>query len=96
MNEQALQKKLIKYLEAQGYYCIKVLTASKRGVPDIIACSPDGRFVAIEVKLPGMRHTVTPLQRYNLDKIGTLNGISLVATSVVELMDVLALPVNNR
>jgi len=34
-SEQDIQRKIIKYLEAKGAYVVKVISASKSGVPDI-------------------------------------------------------------
>ena len=50
MKEQAIQAKIIKWLEKEGYWTVKTIQCNKKGVPDILACSPEGRFVAIEVK----------------------------------------------
>lgn len=38
------------HLEAYGFCVIKVISANKSGWPDILACSPTGKFWAIEVK----------------------------------------------
>jgi Holliday junction resolvase len=86
MNEQALQKKIIKYLESLGYYAIKVVVSSKRGTPDIIACSPTGGFVAIEVKAPGKLRTVSVLQQYNLDLILSKGGKAFACDSMGDLI----------
>lgn len=53
MKEQSIQAKIIKKLEAEGFIAINLITASKSGFSDIIACSAIGRFWSIEVKKPG-------------------------------------------
>ena len=82
MKEQDIQRAIIKYLTAKGYYVVKVVQASKRGVPDILACSPQGIFTAIEVKAPGKLKGVTPLQLLNLAEIRERGGVGLVADSL--------------
>jgi len=65
---------------------------SMRGAPDILACYPDGRFVALEVKQPGRRSRATPLQKYHLRKIREAGGVGAVVTSVEEALDAIAQP----
>jgi Holliday junction resolvase len=86
MTEQQVQRKIIKWLEDNDYYVVKVISASKSGVPDILACSPDGKFVAIEVKTPQKKNNTSKLQDYNLNKIRECGGIAFVAWSVDEVI----------
>jgi len=58
MKEQDYQKKIINYLEKNGAYVVKISVASKKGVPDIIACYR-GRFLGIEVKTPITRQNTS-------------------------------------
>jgi hypothetical protein len=51
-----------------------------RGVSDIIGCTKDGRFFAIEVKKPG--GVVSPQQSKYLDEIRAKGGVALVATDL--------------
>jgi len=78
VKEQQYQSKIVKYLESRGAYVVKVVAASKKGVPDILACYK-GQFIAIEVKTPETRSNVSKLQDYNLNKISKAGGISGVA-----------------
>ncbi len=78
-TEQQVQKKIINYIESlESSYVVKVVSATKSGVPDILACI-DGNFVGIEVKRPESRNTVSKLQEYNLNLIEKANGYSMVA-----------------
>ena len=81
MKEQDIQKKIIAYLEELGAYVVKVVSATKAGVPDLLVCY-EGKFIAIEVKTPETRNNVSALQSYNLSKIENVGGYSLVAWSV--------------
>lgn len=78
MKEQDLQRNIIKYLESIGYYVVKVVTASKSGVPDLLCCAPGGKFCAIEVKAPGKLKNTSALQVYNLEKINVCGGEAIV------------------
>ncbi len=71
-----------------GAYVVKVITASKNGIPDILACV-EGRFVGIEVKRPESRNNVSKLQAHNLDIIEAGGGISMVAWNTVMVKEVL-------
>lgn len=73
-TEQQIQKELIDKLEADGWYVVKVIAASKNGVPDIIACNPIGKFVAFECKRPNKINTLTKLQEYNGQQIIKAGG----------------------
>jgi len=84
MSEQQIQRKIIKYLESQGCYVVKVVNATKGGVPDIIGCY-EGVFFGIEVKTPKTASNVSKLQEYNLDKIREADGHSLVAWEVEQV-----------
>jgi len=78
MTEQKVQTKIIKHLEGMGAYIIKVMVASKAGVPDIICCI-QGRFVGIEVKKPDKKKNTSKLQDIHIRKIAEAGGIAGVA-----------------
>jgi Holliday junction resolvase len=50
LKEQQIQSKLIKQLEEQGYYVIKLVKTNKNGIPDLIAIPRDSDVEFIEVK----------------------------------------------
>jgi len=81
MKEQDLQKKIQKYLEEKGCYVVKVISANKNGVPDLLFCM-DGKFNAIEVKAPGKLSTLSKLQAYHLELIKKTGGVAIVADSL--------------
>lgn len=83
MSEQKVQKKIIDWLAKEGYYVVKTIVSNKKGVPDILACSPSGRFVAIEVKYGSNKPS--KLQEYNLGLINERKGIGIVAWSLEEV-----------
>jgi len=54
------------------------------GTPDLICCSPSGKFVGIEVKVPGNKPTEP--QKETLQKITQMNGVGLWASSLEEVL----------
>lgn len=85
MKEQDYQKKIVKYLESIDAYVVKVVAASKKGVPDILACYK-GIFIAIEVKTPDTMYNLSELQKYNIRKIIEAIGIAIVAYCPEQIM----------
>ena len=57
------------------------------GASDLIGHSSNGRFVAVEVKLPGKKPT--PVQQKFIDRVKYAGGIAGVVTSVDELIQLL-------
>ena len=83
MTEQELQASIIKYLQAKGGYTVKVVTATKAGVPDIIACL-NGKFYGIEVKIGNNKPSA--LQIANLKAIDKAGGIGILAYSLDDVI----------
>lgn len=84
--EQDIQKNIIDFLEKNGFLAIKhnnMGIYARAGVPDILACSNQGKFIGIEVKRPGEKPK--PIQQAFLDAINNLNGVAFYAVSVEEV-----------
>ena len=84
--EQDIQKDIIDFLEKNGLLAIKhnnIGIYARAGVPDILACSNQGKFIGIEVKRPGEKPK--PIQIAFIDAINKLNGVAFYATSVEEV-----------
>lgn len=77
MSEQKLQSKILKWLKDNGFYVFKVVSANRAGIPDIVGCTPQGKFFAIEVKFGANK--ASPLQVYNIDEINRRGGIAFLA-----------------
>jgi len=88
-SEQSIQKSILDWLEGQGYWTIKTITVNKNGCPDILACSPSGRFVAIEVKRTGLLRNVSKLQQYQIDRITEAGGIAFAADSLETVKEII-------
>jgi hypothetical protein len=95
--EKHIQKEIMEYLEFMGYVVVKVnnvgikkpdgqyIPPRKKGISDILACSPDGKFVAIEVKRPGKE--MTDEQRLFLERVRHNDGIAFCAKSLDDVME---------
>jgi Holliday junction resolvase len=80
VSEAKLQKKILDELKAKGYWTVKTITCNRAGVPDILACSPNGKFVAIEVKTPTGKLSV--LQQVNMQQLMNLNAEVILARDI--------------
>jgi len=67
VTEQQIQTKLIKELEAKGYYVIKLVKTNKNGIPDLIAIPKNSDVEFIEVKRNDGK--VSPLQEYRIKEL---------------------------
>lgn len=74
-TEQQIQSKLIKQLEKEGYYVIKLSVTNKTGIPDLLAIPSGSDVEFIEVKRPGQKPR--PLQVF---RIKELNNHGVKAT----------------
>lgn len=83
--EAILQTKIIKHLASKGAYTVKVITASKAGVPDLLVCYK-GLFIAIEVKAPGKLSNTSKLQDYNLEQVRVSGGRTLVVDNLADVL----------
>jgi len=77
-TETEEQTAVVRWLEARGYVVVRVVAASKAGVADLVACTPDGRFLAVEMKKE-VGGVSSGLQKVFLAKVAKNKGLSLVA-----------------
>jgi hypothetical protein len=78
--ESKIQRQILDYLDTVPcLYVIKVITASTRGVPDLVICYR-GRFIGLEVK--STLNKATQIQMWNLLRITGAGGIGAVVRSV--------------
>ena len=70
MNEQQVQTKLIKELEAKGYYVIKLVKTNKNGIPDLIAIPANSDVLFVEVKTP--KGKLSTLQKYRIKELNSI------------------------
>lgn len=82
--EQAIQTNIIKYLQNEGAYVVNVITASKKGVSDLLVCYK-GRFIALELKTYRTRNNISKPQKYNLEWVEKAGGIAAVVYDVEQV-----------
>jgi len=85
MTGAKLQALTLKELKKRKFFVVNVMTASTNGVSDILACSPTGRFYALEIKGDG--DTLKPLQRYFLNEVNKRGGIAMVIKDLEQLRE---------
>ena len=66
MTEAKYQAKIIKALEAKGYYVLRLISTNKNGIPDLVALKHCEVWF-IEVK--GAKGTISKLQEYREKEI---------------------------
>ena len=66
MKEQQVQSKIIKRLEEQGWYVIKLIKTNKNGIPDLVAFK-DNDFQFIEVKTETGK--LSELQKFRIEEL---------------------------
>lgn len=81
MKEQDYQRKIQNKLEADGYYCIKLIATNKNGIPDIVAVKSD-ETIFVEVKTP--KGKLSKIQEYRLTEL-TRMGIKCYVSKGGEL-----------
>jgi len=86
MRESKIQGDILHVLAVRGAYTVKIVTASKAGVPDILCCYR-GSFIAFEVK--GPKGKTSALQDINIKNIKKAGGLAYVVRSVSEVVTVL-------
>jgi Holliday junction resolvase len=69
MLENKIQSKIIKKLELQGYFVIKLVRTNKNGIMDLIALK-DGKTIFIEVKQPN--GVLSELQKLRIKQLRDL------------------------
>lgn len=96
-SEAGVQAEIIRYLQRKGYWVHKAkavnlvgsksrdtlrLAATQKGVPDLLACSPEGKFVAIEVKAAKANVKTSGDQRAQIDRLRKNHAHAFVAHSI--------------
>jgi hypothetical protein len=99
MKESDIQKSILDYLKLKKHLVFKhrnvgifkqdtgkyiPLAAGEKGISDIIGCTPQGKFLAIEVKMPGKKPS--PEQIEFLSRVERHHGIGVVAYSLDDVI----------
>lgn len=100
ITEQDIQKSILDYLRIKKYVVFKhnstqfgirdgkgfAFSRGEKGIPDIVGFSPEGTFIAVEVKKPGGKPS--PEQVEFLERVQqTKMGIGILAYSLEDVME---------
>lgn len=88
MLESELQPKVLELLEEEGYYAVKIISCNRSGWMDIVACSPTGMFIGIELKVGN--NTPSDLQKIHIQEVLKRGGIAFAAWSLADVKEGLA------
>ena len=90
MDESKLTTLIIKALRRKGGFWFKIHGSAYQtsGIADIVGCYR-GRFIALEVKIPGKERTLSKRQRLMLLRVRQHNGVSAVVTSTEAALEVI-------
>lgn len=110
VSEHQIQTAILEYLQFNNIFCWRNNTGAvisqykgktrmfrfgAKGSPDIMAViEPYGRLLAIEVKRPGKK--ATPDQSHFLGKLHTAGALTIVATSLEDIIDFLKVINRNK
>ena len=65
--ESKIQHKIIKKLEAEGYFVLKLIRTNKNGIPDLLAVDKNNVATFIEVKQP--KGVLSTIQKYRIEEM---------------------------
>lgn len=77
MTEAQYQNKIIKQLEANEYYVIKLIKTNKNGIPDLLALKKNRPPLFIEVKSATGKPSA--LQKFRIEELNDRGFIALVS-----------------
>ena len=83
-KEQDLQRKIIAFLEGEGWIVVKTITLSKSGFPDIFAFK-NKETIFVEVKAPN--GVCSELQKYRIKQLNEQGFMASFIFSMGEFMD---------
>jgi len=81
-SESIIQREIIRHLEGEDWFVLKLIQTNKNGIPDLLAIR-QGKSIFVEVKRAGAK--ARPLQEYRMKEIHLKGVNSFVAHSVEEL-----------
>jgi len=65
--ESKTQHKIIKQLEKEGYFVLKLIRTNKNGIMDLLAVDKNNVATFIEVKQPNGK--LSPVQKYRIEEM---------------------------
>ena len=100
MKEKDIQKQVIDFLRIKGFLVVKFpsvgiykqktnsyIPQSRKGISDLLACSPKGRFMAIEIKYG--KNKASKEQQDFIEEVNDKNGYGFIAYSVDDVINMI-------
>lgn len=75
--ESKIQSKIIKNLEQDGYFVLKLIKTNKNGIPDLLVIK-DGKCFFVEVKT--LKGIVSEIQKYRIQELQKFNTVTKIWT----------------
>lgn len=92
MRESIIQKEIIKWLENEGWYVVKIIQTNKNGWPDL-QIHADGITIFIEVKSENGK--VSELQKYRHKQLQE-KGFHIIITSSLNNLQHELITISNK
>ncbi len=86
-SELVIRRAIVRALRERGCWVVVTTGVSLVGCPDLLVCTPEGKFLAPEVKVPG--RYPKPIQRKVMRDIRNAGGIAVVVRSVDDALALL-------
>ena len=91
--ESKVQSEIMKYIRANGWYCIKVIKGNENGISDLLACI-NGLFISIEVKAEKYEKDpwkqASAWQKLQITRVEEAGGIGMVVSSLGQFKEALS------
>jgi Holliday junction resolvase len=81
MLESVVQKKIIYHLTKEKWFVLKIISANKNGIPDLMAIK-NGQTIFIEVKQKGKKVKKGGLQEYRIKELNSFGVLAFQADSL--------------
>jgi len=69
MSESKYQAKIIKELEKDGWYVLKLIVTNKNGITDLVAFRNDGHLEVQFIEVKGKTTKLSKLQEYRIKEL---------------------------
>jgi hypothetical protein len=88
--ENRLECKIKSKVKALGGKCYKWVSPGNDGVPDRIVVLPGGRVIFLEVKRPGRKNGLSPIQTKRINELVKLGCKAYCVASMAEFEEVVS------
>ena len=82
-KESTIQNAIQKHLKKNGWFTVKIIMASKNGIPDVVAIK-DGRVIFLEIKNEIGR--LSEIQKYRIEELKSYGSEVYVVRGIDDLI----------